>query len=31
LGIIVFGICGLAAIGKGAFGLLFGQFLGDED
>ena len=31
LGIITFGIFGIAAIGKGTIGLLFGEFIGDED
>jgi hypothetical protein len=30
-GVIVFGVFGLVAIGKGAIGLAFGQFLGDDD
>ncbi|MCI0704449.1 MAG: hypothetical protein L0241_25625 [Planctomycetia bacterium] len=30
-GIIVFGILGLAAVGKGVIGLALGQFLGEDD
>ena len=31
LGLIVLAVFGLAAIGKGVIGLVFGQFLGDDD
>jgi hypothetical protein len=31
IGLIVFGLLGVAAIGKGVIGLAFGQFLGDDD
>jgi hypothetical protein len=31
VGMIVFGVVGLAAIGKGVIGLVFGQFLGEDD
>lgn len=31
LGVVCFAILGVAAIGKGAIGLTFGQFLGDDD
>jgi hypothetical protein len=30
-GMIIFGLVGLAAIGKGIIGLLFGQFFGEDD
>jgi hypothetical protein len=31
VGMIFFGVLGLAAVGKGIVGLLFGQFLGEDD
>jgi hypothetical protein len=31
LGVIVFALMGVAAIGKGVIGLVFGQFLGDDE
>ena len=31
VGLIIMGVMGVGAIGKGVFGLVFGQFLGDDD
>lgn len=30
-GMVIFGLMGIAAVGKGVIGLCFGQFLGDDD
>lgn len=31
IGLIIVGVLGAVAVGKGRIGLFFGQFLGDED